>query len=774
MSRSTLEKTAGMPIRNPSQNPQSHAGHREALSQRQDERTTPAQDGVERTFEIGGMHCASCVTRVQKAFEAVPGVKEARVNLATERAAVVIDPAHEIQESELASAVHHAGYTARELGVEDPAQELAAIRAHHASHVEELTKRLITGLFLVIPLVALALGMMFGHGYLGDARWVAFVMLALAIAAQVVLGAPYYRGAWSRLKHGSSNMDTLIALGTTTALLYAIERMVRGSWHETHVLADAGIILELVTLGHWLEARTRRSAGKALEALLARTPATAWVIGPAGDIERPTSSLKVGDRVRVRPGSLIPVDGRVVEGASAVDESMLTGEPIPVEKGLGDEVTGGTMNGDGALVVEATRLGRDTTLAGIVKRVKGALGSKTQAERMADAISARFVPAVLLIALATVMGWGLFQGKCEDGLRNATAVLVIACPCALGLATPLAVAAATCRGSRAGILVRDAGVFERAGKIKSLVFDKTGTITEGRPSLREVLPAPGFDRAELLRFAGAAEAGSEHPLARAIATHADGSVASDFRAVRGKGVTAVVDGRRVLVGSKSFLADEGVHDGAALTQSERLPASATVLHVAVDGQPAGLLGVQDAVKPEAREVIERLQETGVEVEMVTGDQERTAQSVAREVGITRVAAGVSPEGKAAWIEARKRETGRQVGMVGDGLNDAPALAASDMGIALGSGTDLAKSTADVVIAKGDLHAVPRTLRLGVIANRAIRDNLFWALAFNAICIPVAALGFFGRYGPILGALAMSLSSLAVVGRSSLVTRARLD
>jgi Cu+-exporting ATPase len=447
-----------------------------------------------------------------------------------------------------------------------------------------------------------------------------------------------------------------------------------------------------------------------------------------------------------------------------------------VEKRPGDRVTGATINGDGVLLVVAEQLGRESALEGIVRMVREAQGSKSAIQRLADRISSWFVPVVLVVALLTFVGWGVFGRSWAEGALNAAAVLIIACPCALGLATPMAVAVATGRGARAGLLVRDASAFERMDWIENIVLDKTGTVTSGTPSVTDVFTVQGWDRAQLLRLAAGAESGSEHPLARALAPHAEPLEVAEFRAVRGGGVSANVERMLVLVGSARFLEEAGVDstplDEAALAWEAQ---AKTVLRVAVDGRAVGAIALADTIKPHAVEVVDQLRHEKADVYLVTGDNPATARAIGAELGLAddRIIAGVLPDGKAAQIIALRQRGGR-VAMVGDGLNDAPALAAADVGIALGTGTDLAKAVADVVIATDDLRAVVRALRLGKATLAAIRQNLFWAFAYNSVGIPVAALGFFGRYGPLIAALAMSLSSVTVVARSSLLTRVKLD
>jgi Cu+-exporting ATPase len=737
----------------------------------------------EWNLAIGGMHCASCVARVEDALASVPGVAEARVNLATERASVVVDR-ERVREEQLAAAVARAGYSARRAELE-PGAGADSLRRERDVQVSYWRNRLIVGVLLAVPLVVLGYGPMLAPSVFGHAAWVGWTMCGLATVMQVYLGGPYLRGAWARLKQGSANMDTLIALGTTSAYGYSLVQLVLGHAHDAHYFMDAGIILTLITLGKFLEVRSKGTAGAAIERLLDLAPKTAHLIGPDGERDVPLAALERGRRVRVRPGETIPVDGVVVEGESSVDESMLTGESIPVVKRPGDRVTGATLNGDGTLVVEAQRLGRESALEGIVRLVREAQGSKAGVQRLADRIASWFVPIVLAIAAVTLLGWGLSTGDWGRAVLNAAAVLIIACPCALGLATPMAVAVATGRGARAGLLVREASAFERMDRLTTIVFDKTGTLTRGKPAVTDVFTLPGRDRERLLHLAAAAESGSEHPLARALVasvgrSQGQAAAVSDFQAVRGGGVRARVDGHAVLVGSERFLEESGVDplglEDAAFALEEQ---AKTVLRVAVDGHAVGLIALADTVKPHAREVIDELQRWGADVYMVTGDNPATALAIAAEVGLSsgRVFADIPPDGKAARIEELRRRKGqsqRRVAMVGDGLNDAPALAAADVGLALGTGTDLAKAVADVVIATDDLRAVPRALHLGRATLAAIRQNLFWAFAYNTIGIPLAALGLFGRYGPLIAAVAMSLSSVTVVARSGLLAGLRLE
>ncbi|MDB5353116.1 MAG: copper-translocating P-type ATPase [Planctomycetota bacterium] len=737
----------------------------------------PSTDPEQWNLAIGGMHCASCVGRVESALKSVPGVSDARVNLATETARVSVDPAR-VSGKRIAEAVCRAGYSAR---IAASHQTADAVREERSAQIRAWRNRLAVGVALTIPLLVLGLGPMLAPSLIGHAPWIGWAMFALATPLQIYLGGPYLRGAWERLRQGSSNMDTLIALGTTTAYGYSLAQLLMGHTHDAHFFMDAGIILTLITLGKFLEVRSRGVAGEAIERLLDLAPKTARVVRDGIEREIALAEVGKGDLVRVRPGETIPVDGTVIEGESSVDESMLTGESLPVEKRPGDRVTGATRNGDGTLLVRAERLGSESALEGIVRLVREAQGSKAGIQRLADRIASVFVPVVLVIALFTLLGWGFATGRWGFAVLNAAAVLIIACPCALGLATPMAVAVATGRGAREGLLVRDASAFERMDRIKAVAFDKTGTVTEGKPRVADVFVAEGWDRDRLMELVAAAEAGSEHPLARAFAPAERGPKATEFRAIRGQGVSARVDGHEVLVGSivlvggPRLAAEDRSAAAVARWAADRESRGETVLRVAVDSHLVGAIAVADALKPHSREVIAELKRSGAVVYLLTGDNPATARAIGAQLGLSppHIIALASPGQKVANLAAIRRETGR-VAMVGDGLNDAPALAAADVGIALGTGTDVAKAAADVVIASGDLRGVPKALELGRATMRAIRQNLFWAFAYNAVGIPVAAFGLFGRYGPMVAALAMAFSSVTVVARSAMLTRLRLD
>ncbi len=727
-----------------------------------------APEVVDWNLAIRGMHCASCVSRVETALRGVPGVRGAQVNLATERAAVQVDPGV-ATEAALVLALVGAGYQA-ERDEWQPGTGAATLQADRRQQVRYWRRRLVVGFVLTLPLVALGSLANVGNLPPGPMRWVGWSMLAIAAILQGYLGAPYLRGGWERLRHGATNMDTLIALGTSAAFAVGLVRQVGGHAHETHSLLDVGIILTLITLGKYLEARSKGAAGAAIERLLSLAPQSARIVEGHTERDAPLAEVVTGTVVRIRPGEAVPVDGLVLSGESSVDESILTGESTPVPKRAGDRVVGASRNGDGTLLVQAGSVGRESVLGGIVRMVREAQSSKAEIQRLADVISSRFVPAVLVIAALTILGWGAVRHDWSAGVANAMAVLIIACPCALGLATPMAIAVASGRGARAGILIREASSFERMDRVGTVVLDKTGTITAGRPVVVAVAPVPGVDPDALLALAGAAEQGSEHPIARALSGSNRGQIVAGFQAIRGEGVAAQVDGVAVLVGSAAFLRSRGIEP----TVPTHGNSARTVVHVAREGQYFGFVALEDPIKPEARRLVERLQRQGRTVAILSGDTRATALAVGQAIGVPaeQVFAPVLPAGKVAKLAAIRQASRGRVAMVGDGLNDAPALAAADVGMALGTGTDLAKATADVVIAADDLLAVDRALRLGRGTLRAIRQNLFWAFAYNSVGIPLAALGFFGQYGPVIAAAAMALSSVTVIVRSSLL--ARLD
>ena len=716
----------------------------------------------EWSFPIQGMSCASCSGRVEKALRHVPGVFSASVNLATETAAV--RAAGGIDVATLLDAVARAGYTATDPGRDDPRPARPAWPAWWPVAAAGL---------LSAPLVA---GMIVG--WLGQAWMLAgWIQLLLATPVQFWLGARFYRAAWGALRSGTGNMDLLVALGTSAAYGLSVFELVRAGTGGMPSLyfESSAIVITLVLLGKWLETRARRQTTDALRALDALRPATARVRRDGIDAEIPVGQVALGDLVVVRPGERIAVDGTVVEGESQADESLITGESLPVAKQPGDRVTGGAINAEGLLLVRTTAIGAETTLARVVRLVESAQAGKAPIQRIVDRVSAVFVPVVLALALATLLGWGLATGAWPPAILHAVAVLVIACPCALGLATPTAIMVGTGAAARRGILFKDAQALETAHAVQVVVFDKTGTLTEGRPELISLQAAVG-DRSALLATGAALQSGSEHPLARALrdaaAKAGSGPArAADVRASAGRGIAGVVGGRDVRLGSARWMAESGV-DLAGLSEaaSAEQTLGRTVSWMAdTTGGAATLLGLfsfGDAVKPTARRAVEALQAMGIRTALVTGDNRDSADAVGRQLGVTDVRAEVLPQGKAA-IVAQLQAGGTRVAMVGDGINDAPALAAADIGMAMATGTDVAMQTAGITLMRGDPALVAEAIDVSRRTYAKIRQNLFWAFVYNIVGIPLAASGLLN---PAIAGAAMAFSSVSVVANSLLLKR----
>lgn len=728
---------------------------------------------------ITGMTCAACERNVSRALSRADGVLDVSVNLATEKAKITFLPGVATRR-DLINAVERAGY-----GVVDVADMEApedAERAARQAEIERQKRLVLIGAIFTVPLVVLSMSRHFMHSvpfimetfpWLMPDWWV-FVFGLLATPVQFILGKQYVVGAYKSLRNGTANMDVLVALGSGAAYVYSlivVAGMIFG-FSDVVGTADyfesAAVILTLITLGKLLEARAKGHTSDAIKKLMGLTPKTAFVLRDDEEVEVPIDQLTHGDLIVVRPGGRVPVDGIVTEGRSSIDESMLTGESMPVSKSVGETVIGGTVNKQGRLIIEATKVGRETALAQIIRLVEQAQGSKAPIQRVADQVSAVFVPVVLVLAALTFFGW-LWIGQVgfTAAMLNAIAVLVIACPCALGLATPTAIMVGTGRGAEMGILFKNSEALESAHKLKTITLDKTGTITSGKPAVTDVIAVNGYAENDVLRLAAIAERGSEHPLAEAIVKKAQEqgcnlTTFDDFEAVSGRGIRATIDGQTVLVGSGRFMQEQGIPATVAQSAIDRLQANArTTSLVAVDGQVVGVIGIADTVKPTSAEAISSLHKLGIEVVMITGDTQATAQAVGREVGVDQIFAEVLPAEKVDVVK-RLQSAGKHTGMVGDGINDAPALAQANVGIAIGTGTDIAMEASDVTLMSGDLIGVARAIGLSKSTMRTIYQNLFWAFIYNIILIPVAMMGLLI---PMFAAGAMAFSSVFVVTNS---------
>jgi len=733
-------------------------------------------------FPVGGMTCASCVARVEEALSSVPGVISANVNLASEKATVEYTEGTGI--ADLRRAVKDAGY---ELGSETERLEDVTIAAQR--ELRGIRNRFIFAAILASSIMAL----MWAPSFVGKP----YLLWVLATPVQFWAGWRFYRGAWGALRHKTADMNTLVAVGTSAAYFYSMIAVLfpglfAAAGVELGLYFDtSAMIITLILLGRFLETRARGQTSEAIKKLIGLNPKTALVIRDGEEREISVEDVQVGDLILVRPGERVPVDGIIREGYSSIDESMITGESIPLEKKAGDEVIGASINKTGSFKFEATRVGKDTTLAQIIRLVDEAQGSKAPIQRLADVIASYFVPIVIGIATITFIVW-YFAGPSPAltyAILNFVAVLIIACPCAMGLATPTAIIVGTGKGAEHGVLIRSAETLERAHKIHTVLLDKTGTLTQGEPKVTDIIALASSSQDEILRLAASAEHGSEHPLGEAIVKAAlekklEISPASDFNAIPGHGVEASVEGKRLLLGNLRLMNEKSLSLNGLGEEAERLRAKGkTVMFLGIDNHIAGIIALADTLKPNAKAAVDVLHNMGIEVMMLTGDNRRTAEAIAREVGIDRILAEVLPEHKAREVKKLQQE-GKVVAMVGDGINDAPALAQADIGIAIGTGTDVAMETGDITLIRGDLTGITTAVSLSKRTMRTIKQNLFWAFAYNTALIPVAAgvlylafgntgvpsglhfiLGNYGFLNPILAAAAMAASSLTVVSNS---------
>jgi Cu+-exporting ATPase len=742
---------------------------------------------VHLDLSITGMTCAACVRRIEKAVRAVPGVDEASVNLVTQRASVRHDPRAADRDA-LVAAIERAGYgvvdaapAAKPTAPTAPAARADALADAEAREARAIRRDLAIAAFLAVPLLVIAMS----HGAIPGTAGAAGRWLQLALATPIVFGPGrrFLRLAWAALRHRTADMNTLVTVGALAAWSYSTVALIASARsphaHAVHLYFEAAAaIIAFVLLGKLLATRARRRLSDAVRGLVALVPKTARRVAPDGaerDVD--VAALRVGDRVRVRPGERVPTDGAIIDGTAAVDESMLTGESLPVDKRPGDRVFGGTLNQSGALVFEVSRTGRDTALAQIVEAVEQAQGGRAPIARLADVVSAAFVPIVIGLALAALAVWFAIDPSAAGfavAVERFVAVLVIACPCALGLATPAAVAVGTGRGAELGILVKGGAVLEAASRVDTVLLDKTGTVTEGKPTLTDVVATAGVAELDLLALVAAVERPSEHPIAQAIvagavARGARALAASSFAMQPGGGVEGLVDGHAVRVGTSAYLAEVGISTATLDATADALAAQGrTPSFVAVDAALVGLVAVADRPTADARRVVAALTAMGIEVALVTGDRAGTAQAVAAELGIARVFAEVRPEAKAR-IVADERARGRTVAMVGDGINDAPALAGAHVGIAIGTGTDIAVAAADIALLRGGIASLPHALDLARATLRTIRQNLFWAFVYNVVGIPLAAGALYPATGwllsPLFASAAMSLSSVSVLTNS---------
>ncbi|ACK93675.1 heavy metal translocating P-type ATPase [Bacillus thuringiensis] len=728
-------------------------------------------------FTVSGMTCAACANRVEKRLNKLDGVNKATVNFALESATVDFNP-DEVNVNEMKSVITKLGY---KLEVKPDDQD--ASTDHRLQEIERQKKKFIISFILSFPL----LWAMVSHFsftsfiYLPDMLMNPWVQLTLATPVQFIIGGQFYVGAYKALRNKSANMDVLVALGTSAAYFYSVYLSIQSIGSSEHMtdlyFETSAVLITLIILGKLFEAKAKGRSSEAIKKLMGLQAKTATVVRDGTEIKILIEEVVAGDIVYVKPGEKIPVDGEIVEGKSAIDESMLTGESIPVDKTIGDGVIGSTINKNGFLKVKATKVGRDTALAQIIKVVEEAQGSKAPIQRVADQISGIFVPVVVVIAIITFAVWMLFvtPGDFGGALEKMIAVLVIACPCALGLATPTSIMAGSGRSAEYGILFKGGEHLEATHRLDTVILDKTGTVTNGKPVLTDVIVADGFREEEILRLVGAAERNSEHPLAEAIVEgikekKIDIPSSETFEAIPGFGIESVVEGKQLLIGTRRLMKEFNIDIEEVSKSMEALEREGkTAMLIAIDKEYAGIVAVADTVKDTSKAAIARLKKMGLDVVMITGDNTQTAQAIAKQVGIDHVIAEVLPEGKAEEVKKLQAQ-GKKVAMVGDGINDAPALATADIGMAIGTGTDVAMEAADITLIRGDLNSIADAIFMSKMTIRNIKQNLFWALAYNALGIPIAALGFLA---PWVAGAAMAFSSVSVVLNALRLQRVKL-